>query len=701
MSDEFDTRYAEIKAFLESSDDKIFNQKKDFRSVVADNAEALAILEQALTVWRSLLDEIRSLLSSIPLEQWSQICLQSEELLTLGGKILDYFSHTKETILPQALEHDQNLIVSGLTDLLRTVGDLLEICLPDRHIARPDLLYAVAKQKIQSNLKLSQCKNGLDTTKKSLRSTKKPRDWWPFRRWLSKLRFHVLVFLVFLVVLSRLPTDSTVTLKLLAKLFIVFVTLMWFPSVFVVPSGSSRNLSLTLFALAWSFVLLLWVYGVVLGTVSFALLVSPLAILLRSRREETDRNAQLIIRRVYWGMGLALFIMGSLITHENIWLIGAVIWWVFATVAQVSFRYFRYTFDMIASLDPTLDIAEVKRRLFYLAFIATILLLFFISLISGKLEREIAIGIYSQAVTLSFGIVVVLFAVQAIIPSITSWGGAEQQKRSPSHVREMKLLLRGQQGLTGFLQVFFAVFVFSLLGWVVSSIISPASTAIDLSLSFLTTPAPNLIDMLNPPANFQYSSEVTLTFVQTVLFSVLVCTFSYSLAVFYYLFIATNTLVLPIKDALLAQPALLRESRYSAGRGKQGMESKLEKSLHHSRKLRGEVITELRTQQNEAGEQSCTVTIAGDFDSTPEIIHKAMALLQAIFDVKEIQLARVEVIKSSFGTVESQKLFWVDVTRSEYENFLVCEIEGMDTEYKLIQLGARILRFLLPEAQIL
>jgi hypothetical protein len=256
----------------------------------------------------------------------------------------------------------------------------------------------------------------------------------------------------------------------------------------------------------------------------------------------------------------------------------------------------------------------VKRRLIYFALLISAALLLPGTL--GRLGRRFISEIYKEAATVSFGLVAILFGVQAIIPSITSWGGKENQPRTGSQVREMKLLLRSNQGLTGFLKIFFAVFLISLVGICATEITPEMPAAVDLSLSFLTTPQSNVIDWLNPWMDVYYSPQTTLVSAQTVLFSILVCLFSYSMAVLYYLFVATNTLTLPIEDALLSQPVHIESTRSLLGDRGQDVLNQLERSLRRSRELRGEVVTELSVCADEDAQPSCIVQISGDFDST-------------------------------------------------------------------------------------
>jgi hypothetical protein len=213
-------------------------------------------------------------------------------------------------------------------------------------------------------------------------------------------------------------------------------------------------------------------------------------------------------------------------------------------------------------------------------------------------------------------------------------------------------------------------------------------------------PTPNFVDLLLSPTTFNYSPQTTFIFAQTILFAVVICTFAYALAVLYYLFIAANTLTLPIQDALLSQPVFIQEPEKPNTIADLPLTNALKNSLRKVRKLRGEVISELAVYTHANRPISAQATISGDFDSTEEVIEKVMTLLDGIFRQKPIARAHVIVVKASFGILEREKLFTLDVSRDEFD-FLKKPIEGMDMEYKMLQVGAHIQRHLFAEAQIL
>jgi hypothetical protein len=702
MSTSTNASHEEIETFFKLYEERRFNAKKNVHSVVSNYADGVKGLEQAVAQWEMLLTQLRATLSTVNSEQWQEICSQSETLLELGQKSLLIYEQAKGSIFVEKLAEIQKEIVDGIGKLLQVIDDALRLCVPEKsaQIAIPALLYQTIISMLGTNkITLGQAKRRLISAKLKIKgqtnsSSKRTR------RKLLSLKQQFVLFLVLVSTNWWLPPEALVNLKLIAKLFIILIVLIWFPTQFVPSFKNYRITSLLFGALIWGCAISFWVYEFPSGFVILILVVYPLIRLLGTPKGEIDRNAQSVVQRVYWSMGVSLVLAGILL-RENMWIIGAVIWWTFMAVSTLSFRHFRSTFDMVDALDPKRNSSEVKRRLLYFTFTATVAILVLLSIVAGNLEREFVLTIYSQASTISFGVVALVFAVQAVIPSISTWGGSELQTRTASQVREMKLLLRTSKGLMGFLQTFFVAFLLSLLGWGIASITSAQmEKVVDLSPQFLAFPTSNIIDLLVIPTNFQYSPEVTLVFIQTVLFAVLISTFSYSLAILYYLFIATNTLTLPIQDALLSQPVLIQVPPRPRPNQDERLTEKLKESLQKKRRLRGEVITDLLVSNLENGDKSAIIQISGDFDSTSEVMEKAMILFEAAFQVHGVQQVQVLVHKTSFGAVESQKLFSLTIKQEEFD-FLKNKTEGMGLEYKMMQLGAHLARHFLPESQIL
>lgn len=699
--------HKEIDDLQERYERERWRRKKDVDSVITEYQEGLTLLEAALKAWESSLFSFQELVDNIAAKEWKEHPQKVTDILTLVRQLLDSLSITQKAILLPCLEHDQREIVSGMGKLLDSMMDLLSLHPGvESHIAHPDMFCESLAMMLASNEhKLSQCENSLETTRREA-SKKGRQDGKPpgraLKRRLSNSRTQLSLLAIGLPLLYStnwwLPIDTLRVAKLVAKLLICCVTLLWFPSQFL-PSSRHQHTVWIVYALLWSFCTLPWVYGLRKGIPAAILLALPVVRLLSTRKADIDRSAQRTIeRRVYRTSGLSLLAVGAFVTRENLWIIGTAIWWTFTAVSRLSFRHFRFTFDMIDALTPDRDSALVKRRLIYFALLISALTL--ISGLLGRLHRESVVNLYRQAANTSFGLMAILFGVQAIVPSITSWGGKEKQSRTPSEVREMKLLLRNNQGLVGFLQIFFIVFLMSVVGIASASFLSETYASVDLSLSFLTMPTASIVDYINPWIDFQYSAQTTVIFIQTVFFTVLVCLFSYSLASLYYLFIATNALMLPIRDALLSQPIHIESSQVYLKKDRDDLLDDLTQRLRHARKLRGEVIAELTLAPRENGSAFCSVTINGDFYSKTEVVDKTMALLDGIFAVEGIGSARVIIVKTILDARGRTKLLSLEVTRPEFD-FLKCDIEDMDTEYKLVQVGAHIRRGLLPESQIL
>ena len=376
MTEEVGDPCKAIDNLLERYEQERWKRKKDVDRVMVDYETGLVPLEEAVEKWDSLLSSFKSQIDDIISEEWQQGCRMLADLLAIAQDLLDCFCQTRNAILMPSLEHNQKEIVSGIGKLLNSMMDLLSLCLPGKsHIARPDIVYQLLPSEVSSSeLKLSQCKRGLDSTKRKLAKERSRQDRKTLGQRLQdawgnpKLQIRLLAIVIPLLCSTNwwLPVHILAVPKLMAKLLICCVMLLWFPSQFVASFKNWQITSWILYALLWSFGLLLWVYGLLKGSIAIMLFAVPLVRLLQSSKEDVDRNAQEIIRRqVYWVAGFSLFAVGAFIIRENLWIIGAAIWWTFATVSQLSFRHFRFTFDMIDALAPNRDSALVNHTEYY------------------------------------------------------------------------------------------------------------------------------------------------------------------------------------------------------------------------------------------------------------------------------------------------------------------------------------------------
>ncbi len=692
-----------IKQFYELHEKILFQKKKNISRLIPNEAEAIVTIEQWLNTWKIHLEYVKDIVKDATIEDFQSQTEKLELLVTSALEIVTLYQVVKEAILLPEFEDIQNDMIKGINSLVKPIDELFRLNEPiAAKIADPSTLLAINIAEINSNyLVFGRCA-------RLVRQKKLKQDRTATFSKNSKLFHHTLSlrvqFLLFLVLLSSslwLEQETLVALKLLMKPIILSIMVMWFPTQFVPAMFRDyRITSWILGAVLWSVGLSIWVYGLITGIVVGGFLVlypfSNLFNLSRNARQDKLPN---YVKSAYRRLTVALLIIGLLL-HENVWIVGSVAWWVFTYISQLSFTHFRSTFDMVDSMDPERKSADIKRNMVFITLASTLIAVGLFSILAGELTSEFVQNLYTQAATISFGVVAILFAVQSIIPGITSWGGAELQNRTPSQIREMKLLLSTSKGLMGFLQVYFLLFIVALLGFSVSSLVPAGANTVNLNPSYLILPQPNLLDFILENSDFQYSSETTLVFLQTLLFVGFVCLFAYSLSVLYYLFIATNTLTLPIRDALLSKPVHIPQFS-DKGNTDIVLYEKLKTKLENAKTLRGEYITDLHAFFNQDNVGGAIVQISGDFDSTAQVINKAFSLLQAAFNVNELQNVTIVVVKAWFGPSERQKLLTVTVTRNEYKNFLSAKVKGMDLDYKVKQLGAEIAHHLLPEAQIM
>ena len=166
------------------------------------------------------------------------------------------------------------------------------------------------------------------------------------------------------------------------------------------------------------------------------------------------------------------------------------------------------------------------------------------------------------------------------------------------------------------------------------------------------------------------------------------------------MFIATNFLAIPIQDALISKPILIEKKTVKTETLKEtNLLDRITQQCEDAHNLRGEVMSELILFKDENEQTSCMVTLREDFIDMPQLINKAMYSFQSIFREPRIDSAQVAISKTQ-SNLELDKLFKLELTRKEF-NFVRSKIEGMDTDYKMVQLGAIIRHYQLPEAQIL
>jgi hypothetical protein len=486
------------------------------------------------------------------------------------------------------------------------------------------------------------------------------------------------------------------------KIILWLTVIFWFPLQFLNIIKDYRVSQIIILTVIWAGVLSLFSYGILKGLlVATLLLIVPISRLLNAPKSRHTNLPGNFDKQLYIPTSFSLLFVALFVTHEGLWLIGAVIWIMFSITASHSYRYFRRTYDLIEDLYPK---PQGKRRRHLLLFISLSLvtLLLFPGLL-GKLSGEYVIGLYSQATGFAFGLITILLAVQAIIPGVTTWAG---DTRKANHLREMRSILRANAGLEGFMQWFFILFVFSLAAWFVSTrFLGNLSHLVDLSfVNAFEQPINVLREIKDIFSANQGISEEAITRFSTLIFAVFVYVTIYGIAQLYYLFIAANTLTLPIRDSILSNPVEIESIDFENIDNTEqdtifeGIKDKLRSNLD----LNGQIINQLNVNyepDNPNRIKKVRAEFEQDFielDELMEFINKAFS---GLFQLDRHADVEVVIVRRTYQRFRRQPVFALEVNNSEWE-FLKKDLPGFPFDYRLKCLGARLSDYVMAESQI-
>src|SRR5690606_8102089 len=128
----------------------------------------------------------------------------------------------------------------------------------------------------------------------------------------------------------------------------------------------------------------------------------------------------------------------------------------------------------------------------------------------GRVDGDFISEIYSTIITFATALVTILLAVQAIIPGMNVWS---KESNIDKRIREMRLVIRANKGLGGFMSSFFYLLVFSVCGWLLTKRLgSGLPIVVDLSIENNFAPFRSIIDVLNP-----FSDQFSLSYEQTLI----------------------------------------------------------------------------------------------------------------------------------------------------------------------------------------
>ena len=484
-------------------------------------------------------------------------------------------------------------------------------------------------------------------------------------------------------------------LIILIKLFLWLTVLFWFPVQFLDVARNTKKSQVFVLIIIWIIVLSLYAYGLIKGTiVSVLLLIKPISTLLSSSKVDGFNSFSFekrISKKLFYPTYFSFIFISFFVTNEGFWLIGSIIWIMFSISRAHSFRYFRRTYDLIEEIFPNPKGKQHRHVLLFVSLCLVTIILFPGFL--GKVSRDLVIDIYNQTSGLAFGFISILLAVQAIIPGITTWAG---DSKKANYFREIHSILRANAGLEGFMLWFFILFIYSIMAWFISKhFFINLDYLVDLTYSNMFS------QLFELKRIFTYGlSETILVWLSTMIFAVFIYLLIYGIAQLFYLFIAANTLVLPIRDFLLSNPVEIEAININGGKDSHEMD-KIIKALKENQDLNGQIVYELsiNNYQNQNKTIQVNLEMGLDFievEGLYDLIKKAYA---SIFSIYDNSIVNVVVVRQTHLKFKRQKIFQMEINKREWD-FLNNNIPGFPFDYKLKCLKAIMMGYVFAESQI-
>lgn len=511
----------------------------------------------------------------------------------------------------------------------------------------------------------------------------------------------ILLWLYDIVIPNPIDTNSV---QLFSKLFLWVITLIWFPIQFLNYSKDKKIDKFIILLIIWAGTLALFSYGIIKGFLIITLLLTiPINRLLHSKKSEQHSLSTVLDKRLYIPTAIFFIIVGLFITGELFWVNGALIWIMFAITSGHSFKYFRKSYDLIEELYPDPDGKRRRHLLLLLSLVISIALLFPGFL--GKLQYDFVMNLYIQASGLAFGLITILLAVQAIIPGITTWSSDTSKS---NRLREMRSILRANAGLEGFMQWFFILFIYSIFVWFFSSkFLASYNTVVDLTVNSLIDQKVEIINIISQIFSQNVVNwQIFYIRISTIFFGIFIYVAIYGIAQLYYLFVAANTLTLPIRDSIYSNEVEIESIKlinYSNDREKINKKNDdIQKSLKNNPALNGQIISNMKVifpRTDNKKIEVINIEVELDFVELNQLINILKPIYSSMFELGEVKQVNLSIIRRTFQKFRIQPVFSLQIDKDEWE-FIRKDIKGFPLDYKLRCLNARISNYVLAESQI-
>lgn len=446
------------------------------------------------------------------------------------------------------------------------------------------------------------------------------------------------------------------------------ILLLWIP--FWFPRTTRNRYKPVVYLIICAVLSIILAYGLYTGMMLIILLLGyPLKEILSLNTEYVDRKSSHAKKILYLPMTISL-ILAFLITHEPLWCVGLLTWVIWIYVTKINYIYFRPAFDNISKQDKEKDELIEDPWIFAALFISCIMI--FVSGLNSTSYQFLS-DLYFTSAQIALVLVGFLFAVQGVLSSTSLKSNSQKGKNF-----EMKMILKSMEGLKGFMLAFISLFIISMLG--AFSIKSSNSGELQLT-----------IDWLMNSMNFGF--ENLPIFLKNMVFISFIIILSLSIAYLHYFFHLGELIVLPFKLSLISEPALIENISTSDKSLKETIKNEIIKENKLNGKLfRNIIITNL----DEGLFANCELEEA--FPNKVNMMSVAKAVGYLLIEKQKFFKATIWV-RSNQGSIGLIKIFQVSLDKERM--YFLNKDNGLDMEYKFIQIGASFWSPAYEESQIM
>lgn len=682
--------------------------KRNYDDVKSDIEFLRPILDEWHTALETIIDGLGNFDDDTLLTR--KITSELQKFYVSASNLLEKGKDVKSQITTMNVEPIRKDVEEGIFDTLHSVHSILDAFHKNvEYKTKEHIVQATIDSLTLDKTKITNIQRKVKSYRPSKVSTKSLLG--RFTKWLfsSKMQFRLYILVVVGLIVTGIYDLGIEAyfddIKVYSRIFSVSVGVLWLQATFMM-SWTKRIQSIVIGVMFWATLNNVWIYGIVIGfIVSFLIYALPLIRLFGLFKGTDDKTIpDRFIRQLSVPYSLSWLVV-LIITHEIIWLLGLIIWLTFNVfIRGTSYRFFRQTYDLIEDIYP--DKSGRKQREFYFVLSSALTAFLLLTGILGYFAPQDVLSIFNFSSDFALILITILLAIQAIILGINIWSKDE----NPRHrIREMRLMLRANRGLGGFMSSFFFLFIISNIGrFFVQKFASDMNLIVSVDIIFMTTPIGNLFDVMASPSN--YSVEHTMLVFVTILFVSCISLLIYSITQLYYMFSTASIFLLPIRDTLLATPIVIEKiSNAMLTSNKEATETNVVDALTSNSKLNGYIIGQLNLINSTSDTEKIVISIQYDIDFPDKNeMYRILRETNKMFFDSELkplrELPSIDCIGISFFretySMGRHNLFALQVNREQWE-FLKKDTPNLSEQFKIEHvLGAKLIHYMLPEAQI-